>query len=144
MTDRFVDGPRPVHLAVLAGASVGIYAASLATVAVLQSSSDGAVIDARSPLDQAIRDLSATNDRMSGDLDRVGRADDAMASAWDQVGPGLDATEAALDGLSVSVTRITGAAGALPDRVALPAVPRTVVTRGATPAHATTGASGGG
>ena len=144
MTDRPTDGPRPVHLAVLAGASVGIYAVSLATVAVLQSSSDAAVIDARSPLDQAIRDLAATNERMATDLDRVARADDVMASAWDQVGPGLDATEATLDSLTASVARITGAAGALPDRVALPAVPRTVVTRGATPAHATTGASGGG
>ena len=144
MTDRTTEGPRPIHLAVLAGASAGIYAVSLATVAVLQSSSDAAVIDARTPLDQAIRDLSATNDRMATDLDRAGRADDTMASTWDGVGPGLDATEATLDGLSKRVARITGAAGALPDRVAIPAVPRTGVTRGATTAHATTGASGGG
>lgn len=144
MTDPATDGPRPVHLAVLAGASAGIYAISLATVAVLQSSSDSAVIDARAPLDQAIHEVSATNDRMAGALDRAGRADETLASTWDRVGAGLDATETTLDDLATTVARITGAAGALPDHVAVPAVPRTAVTRGTTPAHATTGASGGG
>jgi hypothetical protein len=144
MTDGLPEGPRPIHLAVLTGASAGLYAVSLAMVAALQSSSDAAVMAARAPLDQAIRDLSATNDRIAGDLDRVGRADDTLASTWDPVGPALDATESTLDRLSTTVARITGAAGALPDRVAIPAVPRTVVARGTTPAHTTTGASGGG
>ena len=144
MTDRAEERPRPLHLAVLVGASAGIYAMSLGTVAALQSATDRAVIDARAPLDRAIRDLAATNAGLTAGLDRVAHADDGLSSAYDRVGPLLGTAETTLDALSASVARISGIAGALPDRVALPAVPRTVVSRATSPAHATSGASGGG
>lgn len=143
MTDRAEERPRPLHLAVLVGASAGLYAISLGTVAALQSATDQAVIDARAPLDQAIRDLAATNDGFTTRLDRAAHADDTLSSAYDRVGPLLDATETTLDALSTRVSRISGVAGALPDRVALPAVPP-AVTRTRAQAHTTTGASGGG
>lgn len=72
MTDRATDGPRPIHLAVLAGASAGIYAISLAAVAGLQSAGDQATTDERAPLEQAVRELTIANDRLAEDLERAG------------------------------------------------------------------------
>src|SRR5690348_16378543 len=87
MTDRAEERPSPLHLAVLVGASAGIYAISLGTVTALQSATDQAVIDARAPLDQAIRDLAATNDGFATRLYRAAHADDTLSSAYDRVGP---------------------------------------------------------
>jgi hypothetical protein len=61
----------------------------------------------------------------------------------------MRAIEAALDDLAVTVTDVSGAAAALPRRIALPAVPSqrsiSVASGGRPPrTHATSGASGGG
>jgi hypothetical protein len=143
MTDQRSGPPRPIHLAVLVGASAGIYAVGLAAVTMWQSGSDEALTNARAPVDAAIRGLSAANDRFSDDLDVAGRADGTLSAAYDRLGSMLDRAEATLDGLSTTVSGITGAANAMPNRVALPAVPRQTVTRSVSNAHATTGASGG-
>ena len=137
------DARRPAHLAVLLGASAGIYAVSLAGVTALQSATDQAVIDDRAPLGAATTSLSGGHDALESDLDRAARAYDDAAAGYDRLGPRLDAMETSLDALAGSVSKVSGAARALPGHVALPPVTRTVTTKAAPVTHATTGASGG-
>jgi len=133
---------RPVHLAVLLGASAGIYAVSLAGVAALQSTTDRALIDERAPLDAATTALSGGHDAVETDLEGAVRAYGDAAAGYDGLGPRLDEMETSLDALAGTVSRVTGAARTLPGHVTLPVVPRTVTTRAAPASHATTGASG--
>jgi hypothetical protein len=137
------DARRPTHLAVLLGASAGIYAASLAGVTALQSSADRAIIDARAPLDAATVSLTGGHDALESDLDRADRAYGDAAARYDRLAPRLDGLETSLDTLAGTVTQVSGAAKALPGRVTLPKVTRTVQTKAAPVTHATTGASGG-
>jgi hypothetical protein len=138
------DARRPTHLAVLLGASAGIYAVSLAGVTALQSATDQARIDARAPIDSATLSLSGGHDAIETELDRADRAYAEAAARYDRLGPRLDGLGTSLDALAGTVSQVSGAAKALPGRVSLPKVTRTVTTRVAAPAtHATTGASGG-
>jgi hypothetical protein len=138
------DVRRPPHLAVLLGASAGIYAVSLAGVAALQSSADQARIDDAAPLDAATVSLSGGHDALEIGLDRAARAYAEAAAGYDRLAPRLDAMEASLDALAGTVAQVSGAAKALPGRVSLPTVTRTVTVRAKAPVtHATTGASGG-
>jgi hypothetical protein len=136
------DARRPVHLAVLAGTSVSLYAATLAAVATIQSSSDAAVIDARSPLEAATRTISLDHDALSSRLAQAEDAYGAAAAAYDRTRPQLDGVESTLDRLAGSVAAVSGSARSLPDRVALPSVTQTVVQRASSPAHVSTGPSG--
>jgi len=136
------DARRPIHLAALAGTSVSIYAATLAVVAAIQSSEDTALIDARAPLEAATRSVSLGHDALSARLDQAENAYGAAASAYDRTRPRLDGVESTLDRLAGSVAAVSGSARSLPDRVALPPVTPTIVTRVSSPAHVTTGASG--
>jgi hypothetical protein len=136
------EGRRPVHLAVLAGASVGVYAATLAAVAGLQSDADSTLIEARSPIEAATRSVGLGDDGLTARLDRAEDEYAAAAAGYDQARPRLDGVESSVDRLAESVQAVTGTARSLPDRIALPPVTRTIVTRATTPAHATTGASG--
>jgi hypothetical protein len=136
------DARRPAHLAVLLGASAGIYAVSLAGVTALQSATDQAVIDERAPLGAATTSLSDGHDALEGDLERAARAYGDAAAGYDRLGPRLDAMETSLDALAGTVSQVSGAAKALPGHVTLPVVTRTVTTAAAPVTHATTGASG--
>jgi len=138
------EARRPAHLAVLLGASAGIYAVSLAGITALQSSADQALIDDRAPLDSVTVSLSGGHDALEADLDRVTRAYSEAAAGYDRLAPRLDEMETALDAYAGSVSEVSGAAKALPGRVSLPTVTRTVTVRAKAPAtSATTGASGG-
>jgi hypothetical protein len=138
------DARRPTHLAVLLGASAGVYAVTLAGVTVLQSATDQALIDARTPVDSATISLSGGHDTLESELDLADRALGEAAERYDRLAPRLDGLETSLDTLAGTVSQVGGAARALPGRVSLPKVTRTVTTRVAAPAtHATTGASGG-
>jgi hypothetical protein len=137
------DARRPAHLAVLLGASAGIYAVSLAGVTALQSATDQALIDERAPLGAATSTLAGGHDAVETDLERAARAYGDAAAGYDRLGPRLDAMESSLDALAGTVSQVSGAAQALPGRVALPVVTRTVTTKVAPVTHATTGASGG-
>jgi len=137
------DARRPAHLAVLLGASAGIYAVSLAGVTALQSATDRAVMDERAPLGAATSTLAGGHDAVETDLERAVRAYGTAVASYDQLGSRLDAMETSLDALAGTVSQVSGAAEALPGHVALPAVTRTVTTRAAPVTHATTGASGG-
>jgi hypothetical protein len=137
------DARRPAHLAVLLGASAGIYAVSLAGVTALQSATDRAVIDERTPLDAATVTLAGGHDAVETDLERAALGYGDAAASYDRVGPRLDAMERSLDALAGTVSQVSGAAEALPGHVALPVVTRAVTTKVAPVTHATTGASGG-
>jgi len=141
--DTVTTEPRhPIHLVVLAGASAGIYAATLAGVAALQAGSDEALIEARAPLAAATTSVSAGLDTIQGALDATAGAYGDAAARYDRLARRLDALETSLDALAGSVSTVTGAAKALPQRVELPRVTRTVSTRVAPATHVTTGASG--
>lgn len=138
------DARRPTHLAVLLGASAGIYAVSLAGVTALQSSADQALIVARTPVDSATVSVTVGHDALESVLSRADQAYTEAAGRYDRLAPRLDGLETSLDALAGNVAKVSGAAKSLPGRVALPTVTRTVTTRVAAPAtHATTGASGG-
>lgn len=139
-----IDARRPLHLAVLVGASAGLYAGSLACVAALQAASDRAVALERAPSQAAIEDLAAANDALEASVDRILAAYDAAGARYEEAIPRIGATEARLDDLAATVAQIEGAAAGLPTRVRLPAAPRAAIARAAAPAvHATTSASGG-
>jgi hypothetical protein len=137
------DARRPTHLAVLLGASAGIYAASLAGVTALQSSAFQTVIDDRAPLDAATISLKGGHDALETDLDRADEAYGDAAARYDRLAPRLDGLETSLDMLAGTVSQVSGAAKALPGRVALPKVTAAVPAKAAPPTHGTTGASGG-
>lgn len=137
------DTRRPAHLAVLLGASAGIYAVSLAGITALQSATDQTLIDERAPFGTATSTLAGGHDALETDLERAARAYGDAAAGYDRLGPRLDAMETSLDTLAGTVSQVSGAAKALPGHVTLPVVTRTVTTKAAPVTHATTGASGG-
>ena len=136
------DTRRPVHLAVLAGGCVGLYAASLAVVATIQSTADATVIDRRAPVEAATRSVAIDHDALSSRIDRAEDAYRVAAAAYDRARPRLDGVESTLDHLAGTVATVSGSARSLPDRVALTTVTRTIVTRVSSPAHVVTGSSG--
>ena len=138
------DARWPVHLAVLLGASAGIYAVGLAGVTALQSSADEALMAERTPIETTITSVAAGHDSLDADLSRAARAYGDAAARYDRIAPDLAVMEASLDDLSTRVSDVSGAARALPGHVALPVVRRTVTVSASRPTtHATTGASGG-
>lgn len=145
------EARRPVHLAVLLGASAGLYAVSLAGVVMLQSSTDRAVMDDRAPFDLAASALATGHDALDAAVTGADRAYGDAAARYDRLAPRLDAMESSLDSLAGSVAHVSGAAKALPGRIALPKVTRAISTSTSTSTarakapvtHARTGASGG-
>ena len=147
---------RPLHLFVLAGASAGIYAGSLAGVTFLQSSVDQTLIGARAPLDTATSSLVSSHDTLEASIAKADQAYTDAAARYDLLTPMLGGMETSLDKLASAVSAVSGAANALPARVALPTVARSVSSSSTTgtttrakaaappPTHAKTGPSGGG
>jgi len=139
MTER----RRPVHLAALVGASAAVYAASLAGVAALQSSTDRAVIEGQAPAKEAAGRLGESHDRLQADLDAAAQRYADSAARYQTLVDGIAAMETGLADYAGGVSRATGAAGELPATAPLPTVRRTVTTAVAKPhVRATTGASG--
>lgn len=134
---------RPLHVIVYLGLSAGAYAVSLAAVTALQAQSEAAVVTDRAPTAQAIAGLSAANDRLETRARLVGLTYERATGAYDRVGQTLADVEAQLAGLADLVGDVNGASVALPDRVALPRLTRTVTPVSQPTVHATTAASGG-
>ena len=134
---------RPLQLAVLLATSAGLYSASLAGIAALQSRADRATIAAREPTGRALDQLVADADRLQAALSRAATTYALAADRYESVGPGLEQTAAALAELQAAVTEVSGSVADLPTGITVPRLTRstTVVTR--TVVHATTGASGG-
>ena len=139
------DARRPLHLAVMIGASTAVYAASLAAVAAFQSADDRALTERQAPAADAVARLHAGHDRLEATIGQVSDAYDQAAGGYDALAPRLQAAEDALDALAGRVTAVGGAAQALPGHVSLPPISRTVVrTTSAKPkTSGSTGASGG-
>jgi hypothetical protein len=139
------DTRRPLHLAIMIGASTAVYAASLAAVAMFQSADDQALAHRQAPAADAVDRLRAGHDQLEATIGRVADAYEQAAGRYDALTPRLQDAENALDGLAARVTAIGGAARALPGHVSLPAVSQTVIrTTSAKPkTSGSTGASGG-
>lgn len=144
------DPKRPLHLGVFLGLSAGAYATGLAAVTWLQVQSEAAVVESRAPAAQTIEALAAQNDSLASSAQRAGATYRRATDAYDLVGRTLAEVEAQLADLGGLVGAVDGAAGALPDRVALPRIDRApaVASRGQVAVsqptvHATTAASGG-
>ena len=139
------ESRRPLHLAVLFGASTALYALTMAGVAALQSGADRTLIARQAPADDAADRLRAGHDALDARLARLAAVYARAASAYGTVSSSLEVTESSLDDYAVRVEAVSGAAQALPARVRLPTVSTKVVTRTTTRPRtsASTGASGG-
>lgn len=137
------EARRPLHVVAYLGLSAGVYAVSLAAVTALQAQSEAAVVTDRAPAAQAIAGLSAANDRLEARAGLIGQTYEQATGAYDRLGQTLADVEAQLAGLADIVGTVNGASLALPDRVALPSITRTVAPVSRPTVHATTAASGG-
>jgi hypothetical protein len=137
------DARRPVHVGVFLGLSAGAYALSLAGVTALQAQSEAAIAADRVPTAEAISQLAAQNDSLEASARRARLTYDRAMGAYDRVGQTLAEVEDRLGELAKTVEAVDGAVRALPDRVALPQVSRTVTSIKSPTVHATTSASGG-
>ena len=139
---------RPIHFGTLLGVSTGLYATTLAGVAVLQQHADDDLTAARAPAIARAQELQAANDQLAIAVNALGSEERGASGSYEALRARIGALEVALDGLAVTVTDVSGAAAALPQRIALPAVPSrsgAAAPRTKPPAtHAKTGASGGG
>lgn len=138
---------RPVHLAVLTGATAGVYAMTLAGVTGLQASTDARLAAARDPIVAAIAEQQVAHDHLEAAVEAADAAYAAAAARYAALLASLGEHEGALAALAAEVTAAEGSAATLvvPPRPALPAVSASAGTRAAPrPAtNATTGASGG-
>ena len=138
------DARRPLHLAIMLGASTALYAGSLACVALLQSDADGALTERQAPAKDAVARIHVGHDRLDAAIGQVADAYARAASRYEALTPTLTDTEASLSDLASRVETISGAARALPARISLPPITRVVRTNSSRPrTSATTGASGG-
>ena len=64
------DPRRPLHLAVMLGASAALYAGSMAGVALLQSDADRALTQRQAPAKDAVARLQDGHDRLDGRSER--------------------------------------------------------------------------
>ena len=139
------ESRRPLHLAVLFGASTALYAVSMAGIAAIQSGADRSLVARQAPADDAADRLRAGHDDLDTRLARLAAAYARAASGYDALSTSLGVTESSLDAYAVRVEAVSGAAQSLPARVRLPAVSTNVVVRTTTRPRtsASTGASGG-
>jgi len=143
------DARRPLHLAVMIGASTAVYAASLAAVTAFQSSDDRALMQRQAPAEDAVTRLRGGHDRLERSIGQAADAYGRAAGNYDALTPQLVDTESSLTDLAGRVATITGAARSLPSKISLPPISRTVVRTSSTGAtsrpktSASTGASGG-
>lgn len=138
---------RPLHFGALLGISTGLYATTLAGVAILQQHADDDLAAARAPAVAQAAELRADNDRLAATIDDLGGREVEAFREFGTIRTDLDDVHSVLDELAVLVGDVRGAAAELPQRIALPAVPNpgSLRIRTTAPAtHATTGASGGG
>jgi hypothetical protein len=134
---------RPIHMAVLLGASTAAYAASLAGVTALQSAADRALIDGQTPAMDAAARIGDGHDQLETELAAASKRYAESAARYETLVSTMATMESALDDYAGHVATVTGAARTLPARVSLPAVTRTTTVTVVQPrVRATTGASG--
>src|SRR4029079_14804791 len=122
------DPRRPLHLAVMLGASAALYAGSMAGVALLQADADRALTQRQAPAKDAVSRLQDGHARLDA---AIGKAADAYARAaarYEALTPTLTDTETSLSDLASRVETISGAERALPARISLPPITRVART----------------
>ena len=134
---------RPIHIGALLGMSAGLYATTLTGVAILQQQADDALAAARAPAFAQTEELRAMNRRLADAVNTLSEAERSAGAGYEALRSQVDAAEATLTDLAGVVGDVRGAAAALPQRIALPAMPRAAAVHAASaPAHATSGGSG--
>lgn len=142
-TAKAAEVRRPLHLVVTMGLSAGAYAAALAGVTALQSSSELALAEKHAPTVEAIDMLRAEHARLETRLVVAGTAYNEAAAAYGELAGGLGEFEQRLGALGAQVKKVEGSAMALPSSVRLPSVGRASQSASRPATNATTGASGG-
>jgi hypothetical protein len=143
MRAEMTEARRPVHLAVLLGASTAVYALSLAGVTALQSATDRALVAGQAPTQDAADRLGDGHDRLEAELATAMRRYAESAARYEALVATMATMESSLESYAGRAAAISGAARSLPARVSLPTVTRTVTTTVVKPrVRATTGASG--
>ena len=90
------DVRRPLHLAVMIGASTAVYAASLAAVTAFQSSADRALMQRQAPAEDAVTRLRLGHDHLETSIGDTADAYDRAAGGYDALAPKLLDTENSL------------------------------------------------
>jgi len=132
---------RPVHVVVAVGMTAGLYAISLAGVAMLQSASDVQLAADRAPALGAVAGLKSAHDAMEASLGTLSDAYAHAADGYKGIAKGVVGHEKALAALGQQVQAAAGSAAALsvPSISLAPARPS-----GPAPAYAPPAARSGG
>jgi hypothetical protein len=104
---------RPIHLAVAIGLSAGAYAAALAGVTALQSSSEQALVADRAPTADVVDQLRLEHGRLEARMARVSAAYDGAVTAYGKAAGGLGGYEQKLGTLAQQVAIAQTKAAAL-------------------------------
>jgi hypothetical protein len=104
---------RPVHVVVAVGMTAGLYAFSLAGVAMLQSASDLQLAADRAPAADAVAGLKSAHDAMEASLGTLSGAYAHAADGYKGIAQGIVGHEQALAALGQQVQAAAGSAAAL-------------------------------
>ena len=104
---------RPVHVVVAVGMTAGLYAISLAGVAMLQSASDLQLAADRAPAADAVAGLKSAHDAMEASLGTLSGAYAHAADGYKGIANGIVGHEQALAALGQQVQAAAGSAAAL-------------------------------
>lgn len=131
----------PAHVGVVLGLATAGYSVALAGVSTLQAAAEAGVVADRSPVAAAIDEAAADHDRLESTLGAAGRDYAVLATRYGAVTERLTDVEARIGTLAGVTGAIDGATRALPTRIAMPPVVRSVGTAPRSTAHATSGGS---
>jgi len=141
-TERDLRPPSvPSHVGVVLGLATAGYAIALAGVTALQATSEAAIVADRSPVAAAIDGATVQHDRLESTIAAAARDYTTIASGYATVSERLADVEARMGTLAGLTGAIDGATRALPTRIALPPVVRSVSSGTRSTAHAASGGS---
>jgi hypothetical protein len=134
---------RPLlHLPIYGLACTGLYAGSLALMAMLQSQHNATVARDQTPLLDAMNTAQLERQGAEAALKAASGALDAATDSYASASTLSAQVDAAMAAFARQVSAITGSAARLPGTVKLPAAPGGVTHVAAPVTQATTGASG--
>lgn len=131
----------PAHVGIVLGLATAGYAVTLAGVSSLQASADAAVAAARAPAGAAIEEATRRHDRLDAAIGEAGRAYEEAAARYGADAGRVSELDGRLADLATVTHAIDGATRALPTRIAMPPVVRTIARSSGGGAHATSGGS---
>jgi hypothetical protein len=131
----------PAHVGVVLGLASAGYAVALAGVTGLQAATEGGIVAERAPVAAAIDEAAAKHDRLDAALAAAARDYAGVAGGYTSAVERLADVESRIETLASLAGAIDGATRALPTRIAMPPVVRSVATSARSGAHATSGGS---